>query len=206
MQGTCRNFQAEKKILRPKVRQPENDKIRFIPLTKGKVAIVDAKDYEWLSQHKWYASQKRNGFYACRHSKGKVIYMHRVIMKAPQGLFVDHIDGNGLNNRRSNLRVCTVSQNHQNQRFRGGLSRYKGVCFLKKINKWRANIGFDGRRMHIGCFDNEIEAAKAYDRKADELFGEFAYLNFTELATKTRKHKERLATEDTESAERIINH
>lgn len=113
--------------------------------------------------------------------------MHRVIMGEPRGLVVDHIDGNSLNNRRSNLRVCTVSQNHQNQRFRGGLSRYKGVCFLKKINKWRANIGFDGRRMHIGCFDNEVDAAKAYDRKAGELFGEFAYLNFPELPQRTQR-------------------
>jgi hypothetical protein len=175
---TCRNFRAEKKILRPKVKQPENDKIRFIPLTKGKFAIVDVEDYERLSQYKWHAVKTGDRFYAYRSKNKRSLSMHRVIMNAPKGMVVDHIDGNGLNNRRSNLRVCTVSQNHQNRRWTGGVSRYKGVCFLKKVNKWKAEITFNGRRIHIGCFADEISAAKAYDKKAAELFGEFAYLNF----------------------------
>lgn len=189
MQGTCRNFQAEKKILRPKVIQPQNDRIRFIPLTKGKVAIVDVEDYEWLSEHKWWTSTKSSGFYACRQENNAKIYMHRIIIKAPQGLFVDHIDRNGLNNRRSNLRLCTISQNIRNRRSKIGTSKYKGVYWDKKCNKWRAAI-FLREHTNLGLFDNEVDAAKAYDRKADELFGEFAYLNFPELATKTRRHQD----------------
>jgi hypothetical protein len=103
--------------------------------------------------------------------------MHREIAGAPKGMVVDHIDGNELNNRRSNLRVCTVSQNHQNRRRTWGRSRYKGVCFLKKRNKWKAEIMVNRKHIHIGCFDEEEEAAKAYDKKAAELFGEFAYFN-----------------------------
>jgi len=178
MQGTCRNFRAEKKILRPKVKQPENDEIRFIPLTQGKVTIVDAEDYKRLSKDKWYAANTGGKFYACRSIKQRTISMHREIMGEPKGMFVDHIDGNGLNNRRSNLRVCTPAQNVQNRRCMGGSSGYKGVSFIKRDNKWKAEITLNRRRIHIGHFADEISAAKAYDRKAAELFGEFAYLNF----------------------------
>jgi len=208
MQGTCRNFQTAKKILRPKVKQPENDEIRFIPLTKGKVAIVDVEDYEWLSQHKWHAVKTGDRFYAYRSKNKRSLSMHRVIMGEPKGMVVDHIDGNSLNNRRSNLRICTVAQNLQNRRWTGGLSRYKGVCFVKRLNKWQAEITFNGRRMHIGCFDNEIDAAKAYDRKAAELFGEFAYLNFPNLTAEStddaekngHKKAQKLAADYAESA------
>ena len=104
--------------------------------------------------------------------------MHREIMHAPKGMVVDHIDGNSLNNRRSNLRLCTVSQNHQNRRRTYGSSKYKGAWWDKRRNKWVAAITFKGKYIYLGFFDNEIDAGKAYDRKAAELFGEFAYLNF----------------------------
>lgn len=195
MQGTCRNFQAEKKIIRPKVNQPENDEIRFIPLTQGKVAIVDAKDYHWLSKYKWYATKSGQRFYAQRHKNGRNISMHRMIMQAPKQMVVDHIDGNGLNNRRANLRLCSIPENLRNRRSPGGTSKYKGVTFHKQRKKWRAVISSNRRHIHLGLFDDEIDAARAYDRKADELFGEFAYLNFPDSAT-----------EGTEDAEKIIYH
>ncbi len=105
--------------------------------------------------------------------------MHRQIMNAPAGLVVDHIDGNGLNNRKSNLRVCTQGQNSLNSRPRRNCSsRYKGVSFYKRDKIWQAQIFYNFRTINIGRFDDEVEAALAYDRKAEELFGEFAYLNF----------------------------
>jgi hypothetical protein len=179
-QISCRNFRAPKKIRRAKVMQPKNEKIRFIPLTKGKVAIVDAEDYEWLSKYKWHAVDTGGKFYAYRCRNKRSISMHRMIMGEPKGKVVDHRDGNSLNNRRSNLRICTAAENQRNRRFTGGVSRYKGVCFVKKLNKWRTEITFDGRQIHIGLFKDEISAGKAYDKKAKELFGEFAYLNFPE--------------------------
>ena len=105
--------------------------------------------------------------------------MHRAILNAPKGLLVDHIDGNGLNNRKSNLRLCTFAQNAHNSRpRRNSSSRYKGVCWHKLKKKWTVSIYKGGKRTYLGYYDDEIEAALAYDRKAEELFGEFAYLNF----------------------------
>lgn len=105
--------------------------------------------------------------------------MHREIMNAPKGMVVDHIDGNGLNNRKSNLRICTQAQNNLNSRpKRNCSSRYKGVSFYKRDKIWQVQIFHNSRTIFLGRFDDEIEAALAYDRKAAELFGEFAYLNF----------------------------
>jgi len=188
--GWCRNFQSrKKKAQRVRTNQPEGGEIRFIPLTKGKVAIVDAADYEWLSKYKWHAVRCGQRFYAYRSRNKRSISMHRIIMGEPKGMVVDHIDGNALNNRRSNLRVCRVSENVYNCRGRKGSSRYKGVCRLKKLNKWKAEVMLNGRHIHIGCFDDEMEAAKAYDKKAVELFGEFAYLNLAEGKLERQKAK-----------------
>ena len=109
--------------------------------------------------------------------------MHRQIMKAPKGMVVDHIDGNGLNNRRSNLRICTPRQNQWNRcplKTRKQTSPFKGVQYPTGKSRPYARIQYNGKTIHIGVFDSEVEAAQAYDRKAVELFGEFAYLNFPE--------------------------
>ncbi len=104
--------------------------------------------------------------------------MHRLIMNAPAGLVVDHIDGNSLNNRKTNLRICTQAQNIHNSRpRRNRSSKYKGVFWNKVNKKWSVSIRKGDKRIYLGGFDDEIEAALAYDRKAEELFGEFAYLN-----------------------------
>ena len=179
--GLCRNYQPKRKIPhRRKPPSPQSDGIRFIPLTKGKFAIVDVEDYDWLSKYKWHAVKCDSRFYAYRSKNRRSVSMHREIMRAPKGMVVDHIDGNSSNNRRTNLRVCTVSQNHQNRRRTYGSSKYKGTWWDKRRKKWVAGITFKGKYIYLGFFDSEIEAAKAYDKKAAELFGEFAYLNFPE--------------------------
>lgn len=104
--------------------------------------------------------------------------MHRMIMRPRRGQLVDHIDGNGLNNRRCNLRVCNYQQNAANTGPRGGTSRFVGV--RRRGDKWEAGVQCRGKYYHLGTFATEIEAAKARDRKAYELWGPYAYLNFPE--------------------------
>ncbi len=153
----------------------------LIPLTQGKFAIVDAEDYDWLVRYKWYATKAKNTFYACRVEGGKTIKMHREIMRAPKGLVCDHINHNGLDNRKRNLRLCTHAQNCYNQRGGAtGTSKYKGVSWDKRSSKWSARIRCNGKLYNLGDFDNQMEAAMTYDDKAVELFGEFAWLNFPE--------------------------
>ncbi len=160
---------------RPKGTQPAGD-IRFIPVGDGLYTYVDAADYEWLSKYKWSCNSSG---YAARRDKGKLIFMHRQIMQPPEGMFVDHIDRNKLNNCRANMRNCTREENLRNQgKRRGSTSRFKGVYFFAKSGKWCARIRFKGEVFWLGCFDDEIEAARAYDRAAVELGIEFAALNF----------------------------
>jgi len=159
----------------------EEEGFGLIPLTQGKFAIVDAEDYDRLNQDKWYAGKCKNTYYAGRVEGGKTIKMHREIMHAPKGVLVDHINHNGLDNRKSNLRLCTHAQNCYNQQACAtGTSKYKGVSWHKSNSKWSARIRCDRKFYNLGEFDNQMEAAMAYDDKAVELFGEFAYLNFPE--------------------------
>ncbi|MBN1124206.1 MAG: HNH endonuclease [Sedimentisphaerales bacterium] len=104
--------------------------------------------------------------------------MHRLIARPPDGMVVDHIDHNGLNNTRANLRVCTPQQNSRNRRSQSGRSKYKGISYDKRYKRWKARIRFQNKYIHIGTFRDEARAARAYDAKAAELFGEFACLNF----------------------------
>lgn len=164
-------------------RQPHSMS-RTIPLTQGYVAVVDDKDYEWLSQWKWCAKKTvlANGrikLYAHRRIGNSTITMHRLIVNAGSDTLVDHADGNGLNNRRCNLRQATVAANCWNSNPRCNTSsRYKGVSWHKRVGKWAAAIRLCGRSRHLGYFADEVEAARAYDRAAKEHFGEFARLNF----------------------------
>ena len=152
----------------------------MIPLTQGKFAIVDAEDYERLSEHKWYAKKVKGGrFYAARNAGGKVIKMHREILDVPPGMVCDHKNHDTLDNRKSNVRICTPAQNNYNRLPQAaGTSRYKGVHWHKNHQKWQARIGHNGKHIHIGYYDYEADAAIAYDDMAIELFGEFACLNF----------------------------
>lgn len=157
-----------------------------LPLSRGLVAIVDADDPLEPWSWKWYAHSGGHCiFYAARRAysdgKGALIYLHRFLLDAPEGLQVDHVNHNGLDNRRANLRLATPSRNTQNQ---SGLlstntSGYRGVFRYKLVGRWRAGIRLDGSTRHLGYFDTPEEAARTFDRAAVEMFGEFAgYLNF----------------------------
>jgi len=162
--------------------KPADNSIRYIPLAEGKHAIVDAADFEWLSQYRWHVCRRGYQFYAWRWCNGHRLLMHREIMKTPPGMVVDHINGNGLDQRRRNMRNCTQEQNLHNAGPRGGVSGFKGV--YRYGNRWCAQIEYHGEKIIIGVFDDPVEAAKARDRKAAELFGEYAWLNFPEDAEK----------------------
>jgi len=148
---------------------------RRIPLTRGLFALVDDEDYPWLSAVPWFASPVVNTTYARRKPGG---YMHRAILNAPEGLEVDHINGNGLDNRRRNLRLVTHRQNGINSPSqRQGTSRYKGVFWSDSAGKWCAQIK-QPKSTHLGVFRDEVDAAIAYDIAALSAWGEFAHTNF----------------------------
>ena len=158
-----------------------------ISLGRGKVAVVDDDDFEWLSKWKWYAHASRNTWYARTTwfppdaDRRTTVIMHRLIIGASLGQMVDHRDRNGLNNQRSNLRFATRSQNKANAaKLKVGASRFKGVRFYGRnpIKPWTARVGFGKQRLHLPYFKTETEAALAYDAAARKLFGEYARLNF----------------------------
>jgi hypothetical protein len=152
---------------------------RIIPLTRGKFAIVDAADYPTLTRYTWFADYSRKIYYASRKENGNCIKMHRQILSAPDDLVVDHIDHDSLNNTRSNLRLATIAQNCQNRRsLSQSSSEYKGVYWNKDQEKWAAQIQRNKKNYFLGYFKNQTDAAKAYDKKAKQLFRQFAYLNF----------------------------
>lgn len=139
--------------------------------------LVDPCDLWLLTEYAWRI--------VVRHGKPYVTgtsgrHLHRMIMNAPSGVEVDHINGDTLDNRRCNLRLCTHAENQYNQRSHGGSSKFKGVSWDKQSQKWHAYINKEYGRVNLGLFDDEEGAAFAYDVAARILFGEFARLNFQE--------------------------
>ena len=154
--------------------------MKQIELTQGKFALVDDDDFDELNQYNWCF---HNGYavrgVAISQGKQKTQLMHRLITNCPDDMEVDHINHDKLDNRKSNLRVCSSSENSHNQKMQTKVksSRFKGVYFNKNANKWQAQIKLDDKNKYLGLFTNEIDAAIAYNVAAIELFGEFALLN-----------------------------
>jgi hypothetical protein len=158
---------------------------RKIDLGEGEFTILDAEDYYRFGNGKWSLGGNEKKFYAVRgvkNEKGEIniVRLHRQILAPPDGVLVDHRNGNSLDNRRENLRIATPSQNMQNRCKRANTtSRFVGVWFVKNKRRWESRIVYQGKRIFLGRFISEIDAAKAYDRAAIKYHGDFAHLNFS---------------------------
>jgi hypothetical protein len=156
-----------------------------IPLTKGQFVKVDPEDYIWLAQFRWHCKVNKDAIYAVRcvteNGRERRVYLHRVLMNTPDGLVCDHINHDGLDDRKANLRNCTIAQNNANRRSaRGASSRYIGVSRDRRRDKWVAHIKKDGDEKYLGSYDVEEDAARAYDAAAWAQHGQYANLNFPE--------------------------
>ena len=158
--------------------------MRTIILARGEQVKVDDKDYEFLNQWKWHKSSKGYAVHRFHYPSSyktpisKTVLMHRVLTFAKDGIQVDHINGDKLDNRKENLRLCNNSQNHMNKGVQSNSTTgYKGVSFEKSIGRYRAYLNLNGKRYNLKTWETPEEAALAYNEKAKELFGEFACLN-----------------------------
>ena len=152
--------------------------VKQIPLTQGKHALIDDEDYEKISGFSWYTHQTNRNLYACSCINGKLTKMQNFLMGKKKNMFWDHINRNGLDNRRCNLRLATKTENLRNSRKRkNASSKYKGVSFYKRDGVWQANIRVNKKLFYLGRFEKEIDAAKAYNDAAEQYFGEYANLN-----------------------------
>jgi hypothetical protein len=170
-------------------KQRYGDPFRRIPLGEGKFTLVSPEDFYWLNNFQWCAQHSDQNIYAVRfilkpNKRPKIVSLHKEIMKSPNGLLVDHKNCHGIDNRRSNLRFATASENMCNRRKTSSKtsSRFIGVCFDKWTGRWSAHVGVNGKTRWLGRFDSEIDAAKARDKAARIYHKEFARLNFPEEA------------------------
>lgn len=153
-----------------------------IKLTQGKIALIDDDDYNRVKNYSWCAHNEGSNWYAVTSikngNKHSTMRMHRLIMNAKPNKIMDHINGNGLDNRKENLRFCTHRENSRNKKaIIGRTSIYKGVSLRKSTGKFEAYININLKRKHLGFFIDEIQAAKAYNKAAKKHYGKFAKLN-----------------------------
>ncbi len=152
--------------------------MKKIKLTQGKYALIDDKDYKNISQYTWWSMKGAYTFYARTEVKRKCLLMHRIIMNAKKGQIVDHRDGDGLDNRRKNLRIVTCQQNLWNWRNKHkGASKYKGVHWVKNCKKWRAQITHNSKVIYLGMSTNEKDMARAYDKAVEKYRGKMGVPN-----------------------------
>lgn len=160
----------------------------YITLTRDQTTVIDLEDFKTLRNFKWFAqSQNQRGgkerFVAARKEYGGTILMHRQIMQAPDGLDVDHINMDPLDNRRANLRVCTRSQNKANAgKHRDNTSGFTGVNWNTTAKAWAARLGLNGKKVFLGYFNTPEEAAKAYNAAKVKYFGDFSQATPVDLA------------------------
>lgn len=154
--------------------------MKRIKLTQNKFALVDDEDYKRLDQYSWYCVKVRERHqYAYTTIKGKAIHMASMIMKPSNKYQVIHLDKNGLNNQKYNLKIASITQRNRSRvkQESESSSRYKGVSYDKSTGKWRSRILINYKTIYLGRYNNELEAAQAYDKAALKYFGEFAQLN-----------------------------
>lgn len=150
-----------------------------VPLTQGYEVLIDAEDAPHVMVRKWQVLKVKKFLYAYATVDGKKVFLHRFLMNAPRGVEVDHKNGDGLDCRRSNMRLATHQQNMANQRLSvRNKSGYKGVCWFPRDSKWVAQTSHLGKHLCLGYFSDAADAARAYDRKVRELHGPFARPNF----------------------------
>ena len=158
--------------------------MKEIKLTQGQVALVDDDDYERVAAHPWWPASRSMPYPMTEMKVGgktRTVRLSRFIMRAQVEMVVDHINHDPLDNRKVNLRICTNSENMRNRiKHQRATSKYKGVYMHTQAQVWVAQIQCDSRRHYLGLYDDEVDAALAYDRKARELHGDFALLNFPE--------------------------
>jgi len=189
---SCKKLMCQKHYMRKRRKQPmqtwkekfiinnlPKDGIGKVPLSKRKFTTVDEEDYEFLIKSNWMVDSRGYSSRCVFNKDGKRIriLMHRVIMKTPDEMHTDHINHDPLDNRKSNLRICTRNQNQWN-RSKNKNCLYKGARFCPNDNKWRSSIRVCGAWVHLGYFKTATEAAESYDKYASIIFGEFACLNF----------------------------
>lgn len=154
--------------------------MKEILLTRNKIALIDDEDFEKVSQFKWLCNASGYVVHHLPRKDGKrqALWMHRLILNAPKSMVVDHINHDTLDNRKENLRLCSRNENcHNRLKNKKSLSIYKGVCWQKRVGKWRGQIILAGKKKHIGYFTSEDIAAKAYNEAAIKNYGQFACIN-----------------------------
>jgi hypothetical protein len=156
--------------------------MKNIPVGKGQVALVDDDDYEWITHWRWHLNQDgyaiRKVYINGRKEGSYSVFMHRMLIGTPANMHTDHINGVPLDNRKTNLRVCKMMDNFKNRKvYKSNTSGYKGVHLHTRLKRWVARISVDGKRIHLGLFDDPKDAAAAYNLAAIKYHGKFARLN-----------------------------